>query len=89
VLIDIDHSPRHLLNPGHADFYAPDGLRRLAGGCDPAGCSRCGQTTRPTMPISPISAQCSRRRAPHVVEFDNFLTGGTSTNTVYVATRQG
>ena len=26
--------------------------------------------------------------AAHVVEFDNRLTGGTSSNTVYVATRR-
>src|SRR5688572_26893771 len=29
VLVDIDHTPRHLLHPSHADFYTPEGLRRL------------------------------------------------------------
>ena len=31
VVVDIDHSPRHLLNPAHAPFYEPDGVRRLLG----------------------------------------------------------
>ncbi len=26
VVVDIDHSPRHLLHPSHAGFYAADGL---------------------------------------------------------------
>src|SRR4051812_34497051 len=30
VLLDIDHSPRALLDPGNATFYRPDGLRALA-----------------------------------------------------------
>ena len=34
IVVDIDHSPRHLLHPSHADLYQPAGLRRLA--CAPA-----------------------------------------------------
>jgi hypothetical protein len=28
ILLDIDHSPRHVLHPDHAAFYSPRGLRR-------------------------------------------------------------
>ena len=37
VVVDIDHSPRHLLHPSHAGFYAAAGLRRLAGHLRPGG----------------------------------------------------
>ena len=30
ILLDIDHTPRHVLHPSHADFYTAEGLRRLA-----------------------------------------------------------
>ena len=30
-MLDIDHSPRHVLHPDHAAFYSLDGLRRIAG----------------------------------------------------------
>ncbi len=29
VLVDIDHTPGHVLHPSHASFYTPAGLRRL------------------------------------------------------------
>src|SRR3569833_4182436 len=37
VLVDIDHSPRHVLHPRHAAFYEPDGLRRVAERLHPGG----------------------------------------------------
>ena len=85
LLVDIDHSPRHVLHLSHAVFYsaraAPDAqaaaprrrVRAVVG--RPAGRG--------------LRRGCSRRSSAstaHVVEFDNFLTGGTSANTVYVAT---
>ena len=29
ILVDIDHTPRHHLDDGHAGFYQPNGLRRV------------------------------------------------------------
>jgi spermidine synthase len=37
ILVDIDHSPSHLLHPDHAAFYARQGLQRLAGHLHPGG----------------------------------------------------
>ena len=37
VVVDIDHSPRHLLHPSHAGFYAAAGLARLAAHLAPGG----------------------------------------------------
>ena len=37
ILLDIDHTPSHLLHATHAGFYRPDGLRRLAEQLVPGG----------------------------------------------------
>ena len=37
VLLDIDHSPRHLLDPQNGSFYTSEGLRALAGQLYPQG----------------------------------------------------
>ncbi|MCH7814515.1 MAG: spermidine synthase [Planctomycetes bacterium] len=37
ILLDIDHSPQCLLQPSHAAFYTPKGLRRLTGRLHPGG----------------------------------------------------
>lgn len=37
VLLDIDHSPERLLNPGNSIFYRPAGLMRLASHLHPGG----------------------------------------------------
>jgi len=60
VLLDIDHSPRELLHPGHAAFYSPAGLSLLTVTCSPAAPSRYGRTTRPTT----ISCKCCARSSP-------------------------
>ncbi|MFN2538475.1 MAG: spermidine synthase, partial [Mycobacteriales bacterium] len=37
VLLDIDHTPTHVLHGSHADFYSPVGLNRLADRLNPGG----------------------------------------------------
>ncbi len=37
ILLDIDHSPQCLLQPSHADFYTPAGLKRLTEHLHPGG----------------------------------------------------
>jgi spermidine synthase len=37
VLLDVDHSPRHVLHPRHAALYRPEGLRALAERLHPGG----------------------------------------------------
>jgi spermidine synthase len=87
LLIDIDHSPRHLLDPSHADLYTLDGLRGLAAFLRPAGVFALWSDDPPDEEFLADLHRVFATAAAHVVAFDNFLTGGTSTNTVYVATR--
>ena len=85
VLLDIDHTPRHVLHPSHAAFYAPAGLARLAGLLRSGGVFALWSDDPPDEPFLDVLRQVFRCPAAHVVSFANPLTGGKSTNTVYVA----
>lgn len=85
VLVDIDHSPRHVLHPRHAAFYEPSGLRVLAGLLHPRGVFALWSNDPPDEDFTAALSAVFPETAAHVVAFDNPLQGGTSTNTVYVA----
>ncbi|MEN3122348.1 spermidine synthase [Janibacter sp. LM] len=85
VLLDIDHTPHHLLHPDHAPFYTEDGLRRLKRHLRPDGVFALWSDDPPDDGFCALLERVFDRVEAHVVEFDNFLTGGTSSNTVYVA----
>ena len=85
VLLDVDHTPSHLLHPSHAPFYTADGLRRLAGRLLPDGVFALWSDDPPDPPFVGVLREVFTTAAAHVVSFPNPLTGGTSTNTVYVA----
>jgi spermidine synthase len=85
VLLDVDHSTTHHLDPSHADVYTPDGLARLAAQLRPGGVFALWSDDPPHEEFVDALRTCFSDVAAHVVEFANFLTGGTSTNTVYVA----
>ena len=85
ILLDVDHSPRHSLDPSHADLYTPDGLRRLARHLRDGGVFALWSDDPPDDSFLADLAAVFATTDAHVVEFPNPLTGGTSTNTVYVA----
>jgi spermidine synthase len=86
ILVDIDHSPVHVLDPAHADLYTTAGLRRLGGRLHPGGAFGLWSDDAPDEGFLAVLRQCFATAAAHVVTFANPLTGGTSANTVYVAT---
>jgi spermidine synthase len=85
VLLDIDHSPRHVLHPSHADFYTAEGLRRLQAHLQPAGVFALWSDDPPDGELTERLDLVFGASVAHVVTFANHLTGGTSANTVYVA----
>jgi spermidine synthase len=85
VLVDIDHTPRHVLHPSHAEFYRPEGLRRLSRHLRPGGVFALWSDDPPDAPFLAVLAEVFRTAEANVVTFPNSLTGGTSANTVYVA----
>jgi len=85
ILLDVDHSPRHVLHPRHATLYQPAGLRALAQHLHPGGVFALWSNDPPDEQFTSALTEVFAQAAAHVVDFDNPLQGGTSTNTVYVA----
>jgi spermidine synthase len=85
IVVDIDHSPRHVLDPGHAGFYEPAGLRRLAGHLHPGGVFTLWSNDPPDERFTAVLAEVFAEAAAEVVSFPNPLQDRAATNTVYVA----
>ena len=85
VLLDIDHTPRHVLHPSHAAFYTPEGLRALHDHLHPGGVFALWSDDPPDDEFMALLRGEFASAEAHVVSFANPLTGGTSANTVYVA----
>ena len=85
ILVDIDHSPQHWLNESHGDLYSPDGLRRMVRHLAPGGVFALWSDDPPELVFSAALDEVFARTEGHTVTFANALTGGESTNGVYVA----
>lgn len=85
ILLDVDHSTEHQLDPSHADLYTVDGLRSLARHLNPGGVFALWSDDPPLQSFMAALGEVFASTAAHVVSFDNVLTGGVSTNSVYVA----
>ena len=86
VLVDIDHTPRHLLHPSHAAFYTSEGLARLASRLHPGGVLGLWSDDPPDPDFLAVAEGAFASCEAHVVAFPNLHTGRDATNTVYVAT---
>ena len=86
VLLDVDHSPRHVLHPSHAPFYEVAGLQRLRERLRPGGVFALWSDDPPDDDFLERAGRVFAAAEAVVVPFANHLTGGTSSNTVYVCT---
>lgn len=84
ILLDIDHTPGHLLHPSHAGFYTAEGLERLRARLVPGGVFALWSDA-PDSAFLRVLEQAFATVEEHVVSFANPLTGGESSNAVYVA----
>jgi len=89
ILLDVDHSPRHQLDPSHADLYTVDGMRALARHLTSRGVFALWSDDPPDEEFLARASVVFGTIAGHVVDFDNPLTAGVSSNTVYVASGRG
>lgn len=87
VVVDIDHTPRHVLHPSHEPFYTVDGLRLLAGHLAADGVFALWSDDPPDEAFLAALDEVFDDVRAEVVRFPNFHTGGESANTVYVARR--
>lgn len=87
VVVDIDHSPAHLLASGSASFYDLAGTRALAGHLRPGGVYALWSNDPPDDGYLGVLGQVFVDVAAEVVSFHNPLQARQATNTVYLATR--
>ena len=85
VLLDIDHSPRNLLDPGNAAFYRADSLRALATHLHPGGVFALWSDDPPDEEFMGLLGRAFATARAHVVTFPNPLTEAESASTIYVA----
>ncbi|WP_405166770.1 spermidine synthase [Nocardia sp. NBC_01499] len=87
ILLDIDHSPQHVLHHPHAPFYTEDGLRALSAHLAPHGTFALWSDDAPDDQFLATLETVFTDVEAEQVAFDNPLTKGRSTNTIYLATR--
>ncbi len=87
VLLDVDHTPEHWLAPHHAAFYSVEGLTALADKLHPGGVFALWSDEAPTEAFLATMGEVFTDVDGHLVSFDNPLTGGTSSNGIYVGRR--
>lgn len=87
LLVDIDHAPDRVLRTDHGDFYTVEGQQAAARMLMPGGVFGLWSDEPPDTEFVAVMRAAFAEAEAHVVTFDNPLTGGTSTATIYVARR--
>jgi spermidine synthase len=87
ILLDIDHSPRQVLNQPHAAFYTGDGLRAASAYLAPGGVFAMWSDDAPDDDFSSVLETVFTNVEAQQIWFDNPLTRGRSAATIYLATR--
>jgi spermidine synthase len=89
VLLDIDHSPSHWLNPGNAQFYTESSLAALSHQLVAGGIFGLWSNDPPEPAFTTLLESVFASVEEHVVTFPNPYTGGESANSVYLAYTRG
>jgi spermidine synthase len=87
ILLDIDHSPRHVLHDPHADFYTSDGLQAASSRIAPGGTFAMWSDDPPDDDFTSLLETVFTDVEAQTIWFDNPLTRGRSAATIYVASR--
>lgn len=86
ILLDIDHSPRHLLDPKNATFYTAAGTALLVSCIKPGGVFALWSNDAPDDEYLAILTDAFAVARAETVTFPNPLTGNPTSSTIYVAT---
>lgn len=85
ILLDIDHTPRHVLHPTHTAFYSVPGLHGLARHLSDGGVFALWSDDPPDADFQAVLGQVFTEPTAEPVTFPNPITGGESSSTIYVA----
>ena len=89
VLLDIDHSPDHLLGDSHGGFYTPEGIGVVVDRVAPSGVFGMWADGEPSEAFLSVLAGAFDWAKVTRVSFPNPYTGADSSSTVYLAGRSG
>ena len=85
ILLDIDHSPGHWLNPGNSTFYTAQGLQSLTDKLYREGIFGLWSNDPPDTKFTELLDSIFEFSEAHIVSFENPYTRSESANTVYLA----
>lgn len=85
ILLDIDHTPTHVLHQTNTRFYTEEGLEELGQHLNPGGVFALWADGFPEPAFTDRLKNVFQTAESHTIEFDNPLTGGSSQGAVYVA----
>ncbi|KRE42778.1 spermidine synthase [Knoellia sp. Soil729] len=85
VLVDIDHAPDWLLREDHGDLYTAEGFGRVGAMLTDDGVFALWSDEPPEPEVVQRMSVAFKHADAHVVPFPNPITGGHSSNTVYLA----
>ena len=86
-MLDIDHSPTHVLDDGSAGFYGVDGMMAVASHVRTGGVYAMWSNDPPDAEYMAILETVFADAEAEVITFPNPLQGRDATATVYVATK--
>ncbi|PCM45067.1 spermidine synthase [Marinobacter sp. ANT_B65] len=89
ILLDIDHSPRALLNESNASFYTTENISRMARQLKPRGIFAMWSNEGEDSVFMDILRDVFTEVVCHVVSFYNPFQNRESFNTVYLARKPG
>ena len=87
IILDIDHSPRHLLHPRHARFYGPEGMAQIVRMLRPGGVFALWSNDPPDAEYLALLRGVMPQAEAHVVRFPDAHGRPKASNTVYLAPR--
>ena len=87
ILLDIDHSPRHVLHDPHAVFYTCEGLESASSHLKPGGTFAMWSDDAPDDEFTALLETVFTDVEAQQIWFDNPLIEDRSAATIYVATR--
>ena len=85
ILLDVDHSPRHVLHPHHKPFYQTNGLHQLTSHLLPGGVFALWSNDSPDERFQIALSEVFAYSETHVVKFLNPIQHREEASTVYVA----
>ena len=85
ILLDIDHSPEHLLDPANRSFYTTDGLAALRQQLRPGGTFALWSDDPADHGFTRHLRETFPAATAHNIKFPNPYTNSMSVNSVYVA----